>query len=141
MLRRLYASDNKEEMRQEVYCSINGTVFDDLDEKSKLKAVDLIMNASVQNTDGQRLDNRNYLLSAICAFATTILSAVPSVLCILLIGDLGTACTAAATVSSFALFFIGYFMNEGPKQKRIVSGILMAGTTMALTVFAAYFGG
>ena len=142
LLRRLYSSENREQMRDEVYDSLGGSVFDDLDEDSKRKAVDLVMNARMGDGDSALEGRRVYLFNAVTAFAVNFGSAIPVALCILFIPDLRLSLVAASLVSVVALFFIGYHMAPGEsKRSRVLFGTGLAVVTLMLTLFAAYFGG
>ena len=138
---RIY-SGNPEDHRDEIYDMLQGTVFDDIDEDSKLKAVDVIVGARLQSQRETIKDTRVYLFNAVTAFIVTVLTAVPSAVCILLIDDMWVACLAAAASSCVALFFTGYFMAVSDNRTmRIIFGLILMVTTMGLTLFAAYFGG
>lgn len=142
VLKKLYESDDPQSMRGEIYDMVGGTVFDDLDEESKEKSVDLVMGARLQDRQTRKKDYGVTLFNAVTAFVVTSLSAVPAAVCLILIADTHDACFAAAVASSVALFFTGYFMSsrEDPKG-RMASGLALMLLTLALTLFAAYFGG
>jgi len=134
--------DRPENSEEIVSGFLEGTVFDDLDDASKKKAVDLVLSSEMSAFDSTHHDRRRYLFNAVTAFLVTISTAVPSALCLLFIDDTWLACLMAALASCVALQFIGYFMAvSDSKVMRFLFGLMMATLTMLLTLFAAVLGG
>ena len=140
-LQKVYSGQTKTP-REDICGMLDGTVFDDLDEESKQKAIDLIADAHLEGRRAANIDKMRYLFNSVTAFIVTLLTAVPSALCLLFIDDIWTACLYASFASCVALFFTGYVMAvSDDRRMRIVFGMFLAGSTMVLTLFAAVFGG
>ena len=72
----------------------------------------------------------------------TFMTAIPAVVCLLLIGDDTTAFFSSSAISSLALFFIGYRMSPYRKRSmKALTGLVTTAASLLLTLFAAYFGG
>ncbi len=134
--------DKPDDSREVLSGLLEGTVFDEVDEESREKAVDLLCSAGMQDRKTLRRDWKRYFFNAVTAFAVTLSTAIPSALCVILIDDLWLACLMAAMMSCIALLFIGYLMAVSEKKiNRLMFGLFIAGLTMLLTLFAAVFGG
>jgi len=121
---------------------LEGTVFDDMDDETRKKAVELIRSGRCECMRDARSERRRYLFNAVTAFLVTISTVIPSALCLIFIDNLWLACLMASSTSCLALLFIGYKMAVSDRKIiRLLFGASMAGLTMVLTLFAAVFGG
>ena len=140
-LARIYAGES-ESPEEEMYGMLDGTIFEELDDESRRKAVEAMSGGHFVGCRMSASERHKYLFNAVTAFLVTFLTALPSAFCILLIEDMWFACLCAASVSCLSLFFTGYLMAVSEsKLIRFAFGLSLTIVTMVLTLFAAYFGG
>ena len=142
LLKKLYSADDRTPMRKDLYNSLDATVFDLADEDTKWRAVDVLMTGSMEDNIALKKDNRKYLFNAVTSFITTVATAIPAAVCLAFIPDWSNALLWASIASCTALFFTGYSMSpyDRPAYKAL-TGLSIAAISMALTLFAAFFGG
>ena len=141
-LGKMYVSEDRSSMREEVDRELDGTIFDLMDGSTREKAVDLVMGSEIGNFGGYRKEKNKYLFNAVSAAIITFMTAIPAVACLLLIGDDTTAFFSSSAISSLALFFIGYRMSPYRKRSmKALTGLVTTAASLLLTLFAAYFGG
>lgn len=142
-LKRLCRIDDKNSMRGELIEELDGTIFGLMDESTRNMAADLIIERGChRDPQGFVREKHKYLFNAVTAALVTFATAVPVVVCLLLIEDNVTALFSASAISSVALFFIGYLMS--PYENRALkslTGLVTAVVSLLLTLFAALFGG
>jgi hypothetical protein len=142
LIRKVEESDVPDEYRNALCDDLGNTIFDAVDESDKNRAVDLLLNSKVQSRECMKADRWGMLMSAIACLVITLLTTVPIVLCLLLIGNYHLSLTCASIVASVSLFFAGYLMEPSEKTgMRVLTGISIAIFSLLLTLFAMLFGG
>ncbi|MDR3206146.1 MAG: hypothetical protein LBT41_03505 [Candidatus Methanoplasma sp.] len=133
---------NTSEHFAKVHDALDGTILDAVTEEAKAKLVDMILQSEVGSKEEIRTSRRNMLKSAVACFVITMLTTVPLVLCLLLVDDLHLALLAAAVAASLCLFVTGFYLEpQGRLRRKAATGVSMTVLALALTYFAAYFGG
>jgi hypothetical protein len=133
---------NEGEHFAKVYDSLDGTILDAVAEDAKVKLVDMILESKVESKEEMITGRKNMLKSAVACFVITMLTTVPLVLCLLLADDLRVALMSASVAASLCLFATGFFLEpRGKLWMKVGTGASMTLLALALTYFAAYFGG
>lgn len=142
-LKRLCRIDDKDSMKGELIEELDGTIFGLMDESTRNMAADLIIErGGHRDPQGFVREKHKYLFNAVTAAIVTFSTAVPAVVCLLLIEDDVMALFSASAISSVALFFIGYLMSPYENRAlRSLTGLVTAAVSLLLTLFAALFGG
>lgn len=138
------SDEDRERARADIDAELDGTIFDLVDAGARAKAVDAILESELGERcrTGYKRASRANLASAIAAALVTFATAIPVILCVMLIDDFEDAFAAASVISCVALFFIGYIMTPAPGiVRKILSGLTIAVAAYLLTVFATYLGG
>ena len=132
------------ELRGRVQDEFEGTFLDMVDEKTRKEVIDkIILSGPVE--DSNALANKwkhNYLKSAVGSCIVATFPAFPPAICLLIIDDFEDALFASSLVLSLILFNVGFMIS--PYRKlwvRVLSGLAVVALCIALTVFAALFGG
>ncbi|MDR3281995.1 MAG: hypothetical protein LBS92_00065, partial [Candidatus Methanoplasma sp.] len=121
---------------------LDGTILDAVAEDAKVKLVDMILESKVESKEEMITGRKNMLKSAVACFVITMLTTVPLVLCLLLVDDLRVALMSASVAASLCLFATGFFLEpRGKLWMKVGTGASMTLLALALTYFAAYFGG
>lgn len=142
LMQRLYSTEDKASMRDEIRSELEGTLFDLADDETEEKAIDVLEAGNLESGLQMISDRRRYLFNAVTAFASSFGAAFPAVLCLMFIHDDTTAYFASSLISSVALFFISYLMSSARSPVvRAVYGLTTTASMLALTFFAAYLGG
>lgn len=130
--------DRKVEMMLDEF---SGTPLDILDPEDERRICEDILSKTVESESERLSDRRAMRDSAIACFLITILTTVPIVVPLLLIGDIGTALTVASCLSSICLFFIGFRMERYLGVNRWIAGLFLTAVGWMITIAATFTGG
>ncbi|MGN0098295.1 MAG: hypothetical protein ACI38Y_03085 [Candidatus Methanomethylophilaceae archaeon] len=130
--------DRKVEMMLDEF---SGTPLDILDPEDERRICEDILSKTVESESERLSDRRAMRDSAIACFLITILTTVPIVVPLLLIGDIDIALTVASCLSSICLFFIGFRMERYLGVNRWNAGLFLTAVGWTITIAATFTGG
>ena len=121
--------------------NLSGTIVGMLDDDDENRIIDIIAEADVETFEEIRADRRDLFKSALSSFVITMLTVIPSVLCLLIVDDLRDALMFAGISSSICMFFIGYLLGPYLGTKGWISGSLVLLLALGITAAATVTGG
>ncbi len=121
---------------------LHDTMFEFASPSDRRKMAEIFADSRCCGADALRSSNRHYVINALTAFFVTIMTVIPSVVCLEFIADFTLAALTTSIVSVVALFFVGYRLSPSDTTRsKIITGLTVAGISLLFTVFAAVFGG
>ena len=133
-----YLYDDKKKVIRD---NLSGTIVGCLDRETEEKVVDMIAEGGLESRQEERADRMDLMRSAVSSFVITMLTVIPSVLCLLIIEDLKDALMFAGITSSICMFFIGYLLGPYFGTKGWISGSMVLLLALGITAAATVTGG
>ena len=121
--------------------NLSGTIVGMLDDEDENRIVDIIADSNIESFEEIRNDRRDLFKSAFSSFVITMLTVIPSVLCLLIVDDLRDALMFAGITSSICMFFIGYLLGPYLGTKGWISGSMVLLLALGITAAATVTGG
>ena len=121
--------------------NLSGTIVGMLDDDDENRIIDIISEADVESFQEIRADRIDLFKSAFSSFVITMLTVIPSVLCLLIVSDLKDALMFAGITSSICMFFIGYLLGPYLGTKGWISGSMVLLLALGITAAATVTGG
>ena len=121
--------------------NLSGTIVGMLDEDDENRIIDIIAESDIESFEEIRNDRKDLFKSAFSSFVITMLTVIPSVLCLLIVEDLKDALMFAGITSSICMFFIGYLLGPYLGTKGWISGSMVLLLALGITAAATVTGG
>lgn len=138
----LHNYPDRDARKQSLEGEFDGTVFQMVSKEDQDKMIDVFLDGTFTGEVGLRNSNGHFLFNAVTAFIAASVPAIPPVLCLLFIEDFDLALINASLISSYLVFFVGYFMAPGDSTRsRVLTGLSTAGICLFFTLVCAMFGG
>ncbi len=121
---------------------LRGTMFEFAGAEDRRRMAEVFADSRCCSSDNLEKSTRHYVINALTAFFVTIMTVIPSVVCLEFIEDFTLAALTTSIVSVVALFFVGYRLSpsDTPRSK-VITGLTVAVISLLFTLFAAAFGG
>ncbi|MCQ2079568.1 MAG: hypothetical protein MJZ38_05910 [archaeon] len=135
------ATDREEQIRLLEH-EFDGTVFRMGDVSNRRRMIEEFLDGDFTGLNDLQRDRRHYLFNAVTAFVVSVSTVIPVILCLVLVEDQTMSLLFSSTLSSLALFFIGYAISPSDNRGyRVGTGLSIATIGLVFTVVAALLGG
>lgn len=134
-------SMEREQRILELMDEFAATPLDVLSDEDKRWACEAMLDRGLQSKEHFRKDRIEMAKSSVGCIIWTLLTLIPIVLPVLLIGDFDLALEVASVQSSVILFFVGYYMGPYLGVNRWLTGTIMIAISLGISLIATFTGG
>lgn len=135
------AGMDRESRVNEIMDSLSGTALDVISDEEKRAVCQNILDKEIQSVEELRSDNKAMIMNSLgCVFFGSI-ALVPLLAPLLFIDDFMEAIEMSCWIASIVLFFTGYSIAPYIRANRILTGVVLAGISLLISIIAVFTGG
>ncbi len=112
-----------------------------LTDEEQERICDEILDKELQSAEQERNDRIDMAKSSIGCWILTMLTLIPMIVPLLLISDFYTALSVGTVLCSIILFGIGYLIAPYLGQNRWITGLILAGFSLLISLISTFTGG
>jgi len=132
---------DRESRVDELVDCFSGTALDILSDKDKREVCDMILDKGVQSPQEYMEDRKTMMKNSLGCVFFGVIGVVPIFLPLFFIDDMMDAMGMSCVFSAVALFIVGYLMGPKIGANRFLTGIVLAGISIVISVISVFTGG